>query len=89
MPEGWEVKKLKYFGKILGGYAFPSEDFSDEGMRVIKITNIQPFAFDWNDSSYLPREYVKKYKEFFAIKGDVIFALTRPIISTGIKIASY
>jgi len=86
VPDGWEVKPIKKLGSIVSGYAFPSSDFVKEGeIRVLKISNIQTGYLDWSDESYLPKS---SYIDNFSVKnGDIIFALTRPIISTGIKAA--
>jgi type I restriction enzyme S subunit len=86
VPIGWEVKPIKKLGNIVSGYAFPSSDFVKEGeIRVLKISNIQTGYLDWSDESYLPKS---SYIDNFSVKnGDIIFALTRPIISTGIKAA--
>ena len=86
VPMGWEVKPIKKLGNIVSGYAFPSSDFVKEGeIRVLKISNIQTGYLDWSDESYLPKS---SYIDNFSVKnGDIIFALTRPIISTGIKAA--
>ena len=86
VPQEWEVKPIKKLGNIVSGYAFPSSDFVKDGeIRVLKISNIQTGYLDWSDESYLPKS---SYIDNFSIKnGDIIFALTRPIISTGIKAA--
>jgi len=85
IPEGWEVKRLKYLGKIISGYAFPSDGFKSEGVRVMKISNIQTMNIDWSDESYVNEEYYSRLPQFQIKEGDLVFALTRPIISTGIK----
>jgi type I restriction enzyme S subunit len=87
IPEGWEVKKLKYTGNIINGYAFDSRDFTSCGIRVIKISNIQPMFIDWSDESYVKEEHYDLLPEYRLYKGDFVFALTRPIISAGIKVA--
>lgn len=90
IPAHWEVKKIKYLGNIISGVAIPSELFTtnpDSAVRVIKITNIQTMYMDWKDESYIDKNYFFKYKQFKVQKGDLVFALTRPIISTGIKAA--
>jgi len=89
IPEHWKINKLKIHGSIMGGYSFKSNDFTKSGIKVIKITNIQSMKFDWNEKFYLPQEYLIQYSEFKVKKNDIIFALTRPIISTGIKVAIY
>ncbi len=85
IPEHWEVKRIKYIGKIISGYSFKSDDFTRKGIRVMKISNIQTMRVDWTDDSYLPEEFLTEYEKFKINKGDLVFALTRPIISTGIK----
>jgi len=88
VPEHWEVKKIKYLGKIVSGYSFKSEDFiEDNGCRVMKISNIQTMNIDWSDESFVPHSFYDSYPNFQIRKGDLVFALTRPINSTGIKAA--
>lgn len=86
IPEHWEVKQIKHLGKIINGSSFKSDDFIPKSnCRVLKISNIQTMRIDWSDDSYLPDEFYEKYPNFQINKGDLVFALTRPIISTGIK----
>ena len=86
IPEHWEVKRLKYLGSIVNGNSFKSDDFVDKSeCRVMKISNIQTMKVDWTDDSYLPDEFFNEYPNHKINKGDLVFALTRPIISTGIK----
>ena len=89
IPEGWEVRKLKYLGKFQAGYAFPSNDFQEQGIKVVKISNIQPMNIDWKEVSYVDKTKYSNLKEFFIKKDDLLFALTRPIINGGIKVALY
>lgn len=86
--DGWSKKKIKYFSKIISGAAFNSSDFMPTGIvKVLKISNIQHDFINWDDIEYLPDHYADSYKKFRVIDGDIVFALTRPIISTGIKSA--
>jgi type I restriction enzyme S subunit len=89
IPSHWDVKRIKYLGKITGGYSFKSDEFRnfDTGCRVLKISNIQTMRIDWNDESFIDESYYQKLPTFRIFQGDLVFALTRPIISTGIKAA--
>ena len=87
IPEHWEVKRIKSLGKIVNGFAFNSQEFQDEGIRVMKISNIQTMNIDWSDESFINEKYFDKLTQFQINKNDLVFALTRPIISTGIKAA--
>ncbi len=87
MPKGWETKRIKYLGKFISGYSFDSGDFIDEGVKVIKISNIQPMKILWDEISWLPENFYEKHKNFRVFENDLVFALTRPIIKGGIKVA--
>jgi type I restriction enzyme S subunit len=87
IPKHWEIKQLKHLGVIASGYAFNSSDFCSSGVRVLKIANVQTLRLDWSDESYLPEEFYVQHLGFVVQDGDVVFALTRPIISTGLKAA--
>lgn len=87
IPEHWEVKRLKYVGKFINGYSFKSTEFESSGVRVLKISNIQHMRIDWSDESFIDEHYYETQKDFRVLKNDLVFALTRPIISSGIKVA--
>lgn len=87
IPEHWNCSKFKYVGKLINGYAFPSMDFTTSGVRVMKITNIQSMNIDWSDESFIDETYFDKLPQFRVYKNDLVIALTRPIISSGIKAA--
>lgn len=86
VPEHWEICKFKFLGKFVNGYAFPSSAFKSVGVRVMKIANIQPMSISWEDESFVDDEYLK-LTNYLVCKGDLVFALTRPIINGGIKVA--
>jgi type I restriction enzyme S subunit len=77
---------MKYLGKFINGYAFPSSSFQSSGTRVLKIANIQPMKISWEDESFVDEKY-EALVDYIVEKGDLVFALTRPIINGGIKTA--
>jgi type I restriction enzyme S subunit len=87
IPLDWETKRIKYLGRFISGYSFSSGDFTEEGIKVIKISNIQPMKILWDDVSCLPDRFYNKHKNFRVFENDLVFALTRPIIKGGIKVA--
>lgn len=88
MNPDWDMVKLGDVSKIINGYAFSSNDFSDNhyGVKSIKITNIGVNSFVPTNDGFLPIEYKEKYSNFMAFTGDIAIALTRPYISTGLKV---
>ena len=81
--EGWEEMRLSKLVNIINGYAFPSKAFGDnQDLKVVKITNVGVGSFI-EDNSTLPQ---KMYIQEVSLKeGDIVIALTRTIISDGLK----
>lgn len=81
---GWEVKKLGEVCDIINGFAFPSSAFAEcNPIKAIKITNVGVNEFVHDDSS-LPNQYNSK-EDYKVHTGDIVIALTRTVISTGLK----
>ena len=86
-PE-WVEKPLESVAGIMNGYAFKSTDFSPKaGARCIKITNVGVREFVSEADNYLPSDFGVKYATVTVAKGSIVLALTRTIISGGLKVA--
>ncbi len=86
--KGWVEKSLGSIAKIINGYAFKSTDFSPKGsVRCIKITNVGIREFVSQSDNFLPRSFAKKHSSVLVEKGSIVIALTRTIISGGLKVA--
>ena len=84
-----EFRPLESIAKIVNGYAFASKDFSPTGgVNVIKITNVGVNDFIVDEQNKLPQEFFERYKDYRADEGDIVIALTRTIISGGLKVAA-
>jgi type I restriction enzyme, S subunit len=84
----WEKKKIDEIADVISGYSFKSEDFSDSHpLKSIKITNVGVREFIIESGNNLPETFAKTYDKFSVPKGSIVFALTRSIISGGLKVA--
>lgn len=81
-PKGWEIKPLGKICKIQGGYSFKSTDFVKSGVKLVKIANVNFQFLDWEDVDLLPMEFIQKHSNFSLNEGDILMALTRPIIKS-------
>jgi type I restriction enzyme S subunit len=87
LPEGWGWKQLHTIADVVSGYAFKSEDFSsDIGVPSVKITNVGLGTFIESQDDYLPSDFSTKYNKFAVKQGDIVIALTRPVINGGLKV---
>ncbi|MFD3396180.1 restriction endonuclease subunit S [Alteromonas macleodii] len=85
----WDVQSdaLSSFVKIDVGHAFKSKEFSEEGVPLLRGQNIEPGALKWNETKYFPEAKLVEHSKLFINEGDIILAMDRPIISTGLKLA--
>jgi type I restriction enzyme S subunit len=74
IPEDWEVKPLGDVIKLQGGYSFRSENFSDIGTPVIRISDIQGGVVNVDNAICHP---TFKINEDFVVKnGDLLVAMS-------------
>ena len=74
IPQHWEVKRLKDVVKIVNGYAFKSNDFSDDGLSVLRISDIT--KSDFSDLKKVPLFYKTLAKESKVLREDILMAMT-------------
>jgi len=87
LPAGWVWCRLGTVTKIFAEYSFDSHDFrTDIGAKCIKITNagVQELI---ETEDRLPASFIDDYPDFLVQEGDLVIALTRPYISTGLKVS--
>ncbi|WP_081778458.1 restriction endonuclease subunit S [Xylanibacter brevis] len=76
MKEGWEYKKLGDICEILNGFAFKSSRYVSEGIRIIRITNVQKGRVEDNDPKYYPLSSKKEIERYLLREGDLLVSLT-------------
>ena len=73
--------------KLQSGYAFKSESFRTNGIRLLRNANILPGKVYWDEAVFLNEADASRYPSYVLNDGDVLISLDRPIISSGIKVA--
>jgi len=73
-PMGWEVEPLSGHLRVIGGYAFSSEGFEDDGLPVLRIGNINTGAFSNKNLVFWQRG--EKLNRFLLYPGDIVISLT-------------
>ena len=81
-PNGWITIAIKEVCTLQGGYSFKSKDFVSEGVKLVKIANVYFEDMVWDDVDFLPLDFLDKYFKFSLNEGDILMALTRPIIKS-------
>ena len=81
-PKGWEIQCLSSVCSLQGGFSFKSKDFVENGVKLVKIGNVHFQNIIWDEVDLLPKEYLVKHSNFSLNEGDILMALTRPIIKS-------
>jgi type I restriction enzyme S subunit len=84
----WKTVPLEAVANVVNGFSFKSGDFSaSNNIQSVKITNVGVQEFVEETDSLLPNNFTEKYASYQVSSGDIVIALTRTLISTGLKVA--
>ncbi len=78
---------LRDVAHIEPGYAFKSKDAMSVGTKWLKIANVGLGEVTWDEKSFLPENFLELHSQFSLKKGEVVMAMTRPILSEKLKLA--
>ena len=84
MKQGWEIKKLGEVCEILNGYAFKSEKYTSEGVRVLRITNVQKGYVVDDDPKFYPKDDMANLKQYVLRENDLLMSLTGNVGRVGL-----
>ena len=87
IPESWQYSRLIDLITIKIGYAFKSSWYTETGIPLVRGANIAPGELDWSNTVYLPEENSQEYEDYLIECDDILLAMDRPLISTGLKVA--
>lgn len=85
IPIEWEVHRG--FIKIRSGFGFKLNEYTQDGIPLIRINNIKHGELDLDDVVFLPQRYLESYNQFVLEENDLLLALNRPITQGKLKIA--
>jgi type I restriction enzyme S subunit len=77
VPEGWKSEKLNKLVSFLGGHAFKSTSYKQEGKYgIVTIKNVQQGSFIPECTDYLDETPNAMKKHCFLSNGDILISLT-------------
>ena len=83
----WPLKRIGDFAKVQSGYAFKSDWFVPNGIRLLRNANIFQGRIEWSDVVHLPKSQRADFSAFELNANDIVLTLDRPIVSNGLKVA--
>lgn len=76
--------KLGEVCEILNGFAFKSLLYVNEGIRIIRITNVQKGYIEDSDPKYYPIEYRNSIEKYILRENDLLMSLTGNVGRVGL-----
>ena len=76
LPQNWEECALKDIVEIQNGYAFKSSLYSNDGVRVIRITNVQDGYIMDDSPKYYPLSHMDGLADYMLKGNDLLMSLT-------------
>ena len=83
-PFGWDVIKFGDACDILNGFAFKSKLYVDEGIRVIRITNVQKGYIEDSDPQFYSLSHECELSRYMLSGGDILLSLTGNVGRVGL-----
>ena len=74
--KGYKTGELGSGITLVGGGAFKSSDFLDDGIPLIRIGEVNRQNFDGDGLRYLPTDFENQYSRFIVKNGDLLMSLT-------------
>ena len=74
IPESWEWVRLGCISKLFGGFAFKSHEYTSEGSRVIRISDISEEGFV--NKSIVRHFYNENLNQYVIRPKDILMAMT-------------
>lgn len=87
LPKGWRRLKIRDVARIQTGFAFKSDWYVNDGVRLLRNANVSQRCVDWTDQVCLPEERYDEFDAFKMQENDIVLSLDRPLVAAGLKVA--
>ena len=80
----WDISYFKDIAVILNGYAFKSDKYCSDGIRIIRITNVQDGFIEDNGPKFYPYSTENGLQKYMLRENDLLISLTGNVGRVGI-----
>ena len=74
IPDGWSWTRLSQLADINGGFAFKSSDYTDDGTRVVRISDFDEFGF--KNHKVVRHLFTPDLQRFSLAPSNILMAMT-------------
>ncbi len=75
-PKRWPLVNMRELIDLYGGYAFKSEDYTEDGVPLIRIGTANKNEFDLSGLAFLPQSFADEFPRFLVKPKDILITLT-------------
>ncbi len=86
LPQGWEWVRLGGVAEINGGYAFKSSQYTDDGVRVIRISDFDERGF--KNDKVVRYPFSSELKSFQLEANNILMAMTGGTVGKSLLVKS-
>lgn len=72
----WKNTKLSEIVELVHGFQFRDEDFTESGIPVIKIGNVNNGTLVFDGISFISKERINEFRKYLIKNGDILMSLT-------------
>lgn len=76
IPQTWKLNRIKYAFNIINGYPFQSSKYSDDGIRVIRISDVEDDYLSDKDKRFYPESFRMQIGDALLRSDDILVTLT-------------
>lgn len=81
IPEDWDVKEINIDIDLLTGYPFPSNQYSSNGIKLLRGSNIKRGVTDWSEEITQYWEKITPELRFYILSvGDIVIAMDGSLV---------
>lgn len=86
--ESWAETNIGCLFEVFSGKGFKEKEYAEQGVKLLRITNVTYDQLLWEDVKYLPEEYIKMEPDLVLLPNDIVLALNRPITNGKVKVSA-
>ncbi len=91
-PKKLKKAPITELAEVITGFAFKSNEYisdAPESVRLCRGANTLTGYLDWTDTKFWPKNKLEKLDNYLIKAGDIILAMDRPWISSGLKVCIF
>jgi type I restriction enzyme, S subunit len=82
LPTNWRKTALSDVCRLLGGFAFKSEDYEPSGIPIIRISNVKEGGLDWRNRVFWSETVSPEIQRYLVQEGEVLISMTGDVGAT-------